>query len=401
MIIFQPEVNNVDGSIVISSDVEVQSPSLASIEMPNKLWFSFPETYQDFISHQSDGFVASLILRAMVLGEDVEVRGTTSSRLAYGLEEFQAIFSAWLPRNLKKVGTTYQKLTSGSKPLSTHGVATAFSGGVDSFFTLFSHLPQNQLNSDYQITHGLFIHGFDVPLSNVELYNALWLRHRALFGDLGLTLLSAKTNIRQFYAHQLDWLYAHGGALIGTALVLGKLFRSFYVPSDYDYTHPVPLGISPLTDHLFSTENTQIIHHGASTSRSHKIDQIAKWQVTFTNLTVCSGPQKAKEHLNCGKCHKCVSTMMHLYVIDQLSNYAVFPKCNIFILCFRWFFNMGVDYEFLTTLIMRSFKVRKFWLVPFLLPVYLGGFYTDFMHKVKLITPYQIKYWIRECFGMV
>ncbi|MBW8011807.1 MAG: hypothetical protein FVQ83_11315 [Chloroflexi bacterium] len=271
---------NKDGEIVISANVEVQSSSPASREIPKKLWFSFPETYQDFISFQSDGFIASLILRSMRLGENVEVRGTTSARLAYGFEEYQAVFNAWLPNLFERVNVTYQKLTPSKDQFSPGGVGTAFSGGVDSFHTLSFHLPQNQPNTFYQLSHGLFIHGFDIPLASQEQYNSLWLRYETLFKDLGITLLEAKTNIGQFYAYQIDWIYAHGGPLIGTALFLGKLFKKFYIPATYDYPNLAPAGTSPLSDHLLSTENTQFVHFGAATNRTIKMDQLAHWQPT-------------------------------------------------------------------------------------------------------------------------
>lgn len=395
MIIHQPEVTEKE-NIVISTRVELQQ----SAPMPNNLWFSFPQQYKDYISYQSDGFIASLILRAMNLGEDVEVRGITSSRLAYGLEEYQAIFNAWLPRLFQRVEVTYQNLTSSTDQTSFKSVGTAFSGGVDSLHTLSSHLPQNQPNTNYQITHGLFIHGFDVSLANQEHYNKLWLQHKDLFNELGLTLLTAKTNINQFYAYQINWQYAHGGPLIGTALILGKLFQKFYISSSYDYSHIAALGTSPLSDHLLSTENTQIIHYGAATNRTDKINQLTQWQFSHTNLRVCIHPQNAIRHLNCGKCKKCISTMVQLYINGQLNQFTVFPNSNIFILFVRWFFHMGDEYNFVTHLIKRAFTIRKFWLIPLLLPIYIGGFFTDVIVEVKLLIPYRIKHWIRMQFGI-
>lgn len=400
MIINQPEVNNIDGKIVISSNVEIRSSSLASKEMPHKLWFSFPETYQDFISYKSDGFVASLIIRAMRLGENVEVRGTTSARLAYGLEEYQAIFNTWLPKQLKRVSITYNELAPSRDQFSSGSVGTAFSGGVDSFHTLSLHLPQNQPNSNYHITHGLFVHGFDITLANQERYNSLWLRYEPLLQHLGVTLLTAKTNISQFYAYQFDWLYAHGGALIGTALVLGKLLRTFYIPATYDYPNLAPAGTSPLSDHLLSTENTQIIHYGASTNRTIKMDQLAQWQLPYQNLVVCINREKTNTLLNCGKCEKCVNTMIYMDLIGQLDKFPVFPRSNILVLYFRWFFNINVEIDFIKRFIKRAIAVRKFGLIPLLLLMYIGQFLYHIRYKIRMSIPYEIKYWIRKRLGI-
>ncbi|MCP4140511.1 MAG: hypothetical protein GY755_09510 [Chloroflexi bacterium] len=401
MIIHQPEMINKDGEILFSTCVEVQSPSLASIEMPERLWFSFPESYQDYISWQSDGFIASLILRAMSLGEDVEVRGETSARLAYGLEEYQAIYRAWLPKQLKKISVTYQKINTSTDQLSPKGVGTAFSGGVDSFHTLSLNSPENQPNMHYQITHGLFVHGFDISLAEGKLYSRFWGHYEILFKNLGISLLRAKTNSRQFYAYQVDWLYTHGGPLIGTVLILGKLFRAFYIPATYVYPKLLPLGTSPLSDHLLSTEGTQIIHHGAIVNRTEKLDYLAQWQPTYENLRVCIYPQKTNTYLNCGKCEKCIPAMVHLDLNDQLKNYTVFPKTSVLLLYLRWFFSMGSEYNFVTQLIKRATTLRKFWLIPLLLLIYVGGFYTDTRVKIKSMIPYKIKYWVRKRLGMI
>jgi len=210
-----------------------------------------------------------------------------------------------------------------------------------------------------------------------------------------ILLLTAKTNIRQFYTYQVGWLYTHGGPLIGTALLLGKLFRIFYIPATYDYPNLAPAGTSPLSDHLLSTEYTQIIHHGASANRSEKMDYLARWQPTYENLRVCIYPQKVTGHLNCGKCEKCIAAMAYLYLCDPIKKYTVFPERNILILYIQWFFNMGAEYNFITRLIKRAITLRKLWLVPLLLLMYVGGFLTDTKVKIKSLLPYEIKYWIR------
>jgi hypothetical protein len=337
----------------------------------------------------------------MRLGENVAVRGTTSARLAYGLEEYQTIFNTWLPKQFKRVSVTYQELTSTTNQVSPGGIGAAFSGGVDSFHTLYHHLPQNQPNAYSQLSHGLFIHGFDIPLANQEQYNSIWSRYESLFKHFGMTLLTAKTNGIHFYAYQVDWSYAHGGPLMGTALVLSKLFRRFLIPSDYDYANLAPLGTSPLLDHLLSTENTQFIHHGAAEHRTAKMDQLALWQPTYQNLRVCINQEKAITHLNCGKCFKCVDTMIYLHIIGQLENYPEFPNSSILILYLRWFFNISEDkFEYISKFIKRAITRQKFEHIPFLILMYLGQILSYVKYAIQMSIPYEIKYRIRKRLGI-
>ena len=51
-------------------------------------------------------------------------------------------------------------------PVPGGAVLTAFSGGVDSFYTLRAHVAGQEPDERARITHGLFVHGFDLSLSN-------------------------------------------------------------------------------------------------------------------------------------------------------------------------------------------------------------------------------------------
>jgi hypothetical protein len=57
----------------------------------------------DWITPRADAFVAALVLRAMSVGEDIEVRAPLSARLARGLEEYQRTLASWFPHRLTPV----------------------------------------------------------------------------------------------------------------------------------------------------------------------------------------------------------------------------------------------------------------------------------------------------------
>ena len=104
--------------------------------MPERLWFIFPEEHIDNLTDRSDAFLPALLLLAMSLNEQVEVRGQVSPKLAYGLQEYQRIFNFWNPGKFSPVDIHYDQLTSPPKGEDQTKVMTSFSGGVDSFFTL-------------------------------------------------------------------------------------------------------------------------------------------------------------------------------------------------------------------------------------------------------------------------
>ena len=135
MIIHSPTLTKSDGEIYITSRFELRRP-LA--ELPVEMWYRFPEKYQRFLSPRprADGFAASALLLAMYTGEDLEIRGPLSPRLAYGLYTYQDVFASWAPELFTKIDIQFERLENPPQNEAASGVTTAFTGGVDSFYTL-------------------------------------------------------------------------------------------------------------------------------------------------------------------------------------------------------------------------------------------------------------------------
>jgi hypothetical protein len=319
MILHTPEIRHEGGVTRVSARLEFQR----RIPVPDTLWFTFPETYGKFCTGRSDAFAASLLLLAMLYGEDMEVRGLLSQRLVHGMEEYQRIFLTWLPKRFKAINIRSDNY---GPPVSSDfrgGVACAFSGGVDSFYTLWSHLPQNEPKAGFRLTHALFIHGYDIPLSDELTYSTALHNYDTLMRALGLELISAKTNIYEIVTPTVSWEWAHGSALIGVALNLDQLIGCFYVPSTHTYADAIPWGSDPRLDYLLSTEAVEIFHDGATVTRTEKTATIAQWSETYSRLRVCwERPDGLK---NCCRCSKCVRTMTALDLVQMLPRYTTFP----------------------------------------------------------------------------
>jgi hypothetical protein len=318
MIVHTPEIRIEDGEISVRARIEFQT-SISS--MPDELWFKFPKSHKDWVTDCADGFVAAILLLAMAYGEDIEVRGVLSPRLLLGIQEYQRVFNLWFPKRFKLVDIHCDKFISLNRQEVKGAVACAFSGGVDSFYTLWSHLPQNEHNPHSQVSYALFVHGFDMPLEDEATFHTAREAYEEMLKKSGIRLLTARTNIQHFGTRP-DWGIFHGSALIGSALVLGRLLTRFYVPASHTYNDLIPWGSDPRVDHLLSTETLEIVHDGASITRVEKTAVIARWPETFTQLRVCW----AKNGLNnCSRCEKCIRTMITLDMFGMLSNYTTFP----------------------------------------------------------------------------
>ncbi len=324
MIVHAPIKTIEDGQICIAARFEMQKPIPF---LPPTLWYSFPEHYAKQIHSRSDAFAPTALLIAMYSGEDLRVQGAISPKLAYNLYEYQEIFLAWYPNLFQRIEIQYEQLELPPSFESTNAGVTAFSGGVDSFYTLWANLPKNQPIPHAQVTHGLFVRGIDLRLDDKANYLSTVEPYDQMFKDLGLELIQAATNANQFAEFRIDWPIFFGAPLIGCAMLLAPWLTRFYVPSSMlSYLKLIPQGSHPLIDHLLSTETTEIVHHGAAINRYDKLDKLVHWPVTHHKLRVCADKLRLAGLSNCSACHKCYRTMTLLELLDALPNYKNFSK---------------------------------------------------------------------------
>ena len=319
MIIERPTIERVGGrarvSAVVRSDRRPAEPIV--------LWFEFPEKFADRLSDRGDAFLAAVLPPAMAWGEDITVRAPLSPALVSGAMNFQKVFNGWLPDVYKIAAIRGETMSQPPAP-PTPASASAFSGGIDSFFTLLTHLPAKEPAAQHPLRYLLFIHGSDIPLADRSTYETARASYDRLAADLGLELVPAATNFRTTsLAGALPWGMAHGGVLIGTALAFGRMMTSFYVPSSFGFGFPAMHGSDPELDHWLSTESLQIVHDGSEFTRVDKTKVVAEFAPSYDRLRVCWARPNGLR--NCGRCEKCVRTMLTLDLLGALPRFSTFP----------------------------------------------------------------------------
>jgi len=323
MIIHQPEVITQNGLTLVCTKIETAHRQSF---FPEYIWYRVPVRYSGYLSLQSDAFLVPVLLGGMILGENVEVRGVVSPKLAYNLTEYQYILSFRFPEYFHPIEIKYQSL----EPLKTEPkeVGTTFSGGVDSLFTLWQHLPENQPNPAYQVTQGVFIKGFDILNTAEGNYRLLLDRFREQAGKIGLEIIPVETNIVSITHLRIPLSYFHGPHIVSVGLFLAGLFRTFFIPSSWDYSNlkRKSYASDPLVDGLLSTDTLEIIHHGASHRRVEKVEAIAEWELAQNILWVCQDHRFDLPAWNCSRCEKCIRTMIPLYALGKLDRYGTFAK---------------------------------------------------------------------------
>jgi hypothetical protein len=228
----------------------------------------------------------------------------------------------WLPRPLKKIAFHAPSFARMAQPRA-RGVVSCFSGGVDSFTTLYAHLGASAAGEDFRLTHLFYAHGFDIPLGN-PLYDEFAAEFAGLAKDWNLGFIGLETNARKIVEPHVPWVNSHGACLTACALLLAGGARKFIIPSTNRHSLLfAPCGSNPVTDPMFGTESLDIIHHGSHLSRIQKIVAIADRGEARQHLRVCW--KNVPGQRNCGRCVKCLKTMMPLAVAGVLDKFAVFP----------------------------------------------------------------------------
>jgi hypothetical protein len=317
MIIHPVQMESSAGGVRLS--VRLQSEARPKSE--DLLWFDFPGASPEQFSGAADGFVVAVLLLAMARGEAIDIDEPLDRRLLANLIEYQRVFHAWFPDRFHFVGIRCRGVRAGDPQRRAVGVASPFSGGVDSSYTVWSHLAENEPDPARRITHALFVHGFDIPLADVRTFEAAAGRYAREMRALGIELILARTNIRDVL-DELPWELAHGSALGAVALLLDRMLGIFYLPASFSYDELDPWGSHPVPDPLMSSDTLNVIHDGCMV-RSEKIAKLSHWAPARSWLRVCW--ERPDATANCCRCYKCTLTMVALELAGMLDQCPTFP----------------------------------------------------------------------------
>lgn len=334
MIIHPPEIAYQNNTAEISARVSYKKQAKGR---PERLWFRYPEQYFHAVSSRSDPFVVGALLVAMALDEPVHVEGITSPRLAYGLEEYQKACHAWAPEKFQQIELRFEQLSALTARPEPGAVVSAFSGGIDFSFTLMTHLPQSQKQASAQITHGLFIHGFDIPLQDKDDYRLARQVFEVELDKLNIHLIPCSTNLHYFSNGIVKWNYFHGLLQVGAALALDRMIRIYYIPSSYTLQKPKPLEAWPYLYNLLSTETLTVYHDGVPYSRFEKTAALTGWQPAKNFLRVCVNRQKRFGVRNCSTCEKCRRTLTMIKLTGKTEDFKTFRQPYRWFDLLRWF----------------------------------------------------------------
>ena len=330
MIVGRPQVTSSASEVIVAARIESERAGAA---LPESLWFAFPRSCSEYLDDGAGGFAAALLPLAMHRGEPLCVDGPLSPRLAHGLREYQRVQCHWKPELFRPVEVRCRDLRDGRRVGAAGAVGLAFSGGVDSFHALRSHLPPSEPLQASRVTHCLIVNGFDedADLDGAGRFGSILQLYEPLMARLGLELIAVRTNLLEVLGPMVR-SQSFASFLTAPALLLGGLLSRFYIAAGCKLKTQglYPDGSHLMLDHLLSTESMQTMTVEAHLSRVEKTVALASWPEAHDLLRVCSRPTGAQADraaiANCCACEKCLRTMVTLDAAGALDEFRCFPQ---------------------------------------------------------------------------
>ena len=272
----------------------------------DRVFFRAPLQFK--LECRAEPFLGIALFEAMKRNVDIRIEDSIpiSERLCKILPEIQTIYTCWnsdfhkvnIHTRIEPFKDAYER------------VASFFSAGVDSLHTLLRNITE--------ITHLIMLSAFEVRGNTPESWRQMVEKQTVFTRTIGKELIPIENNLRLWTdQRKLPW----GWAQVFILQSMGPLLKSKrnYIASGYTYNESA---LDPLTDPMWSTESTEVIHDGAGFRRREKMRELCKNQNFLDNLKVCW----RSEHDNCGECPKCVRTMLALYLLGAKSQ--ALPKLD-------------------------------------------------------------------------
>ena len=288
-------------------------------------------TFAEDIFANPHAFAVGCIIPALYFGERrLAIDQAVCPRLKEGLETVMALMHHW-------TGGTFKPLTIDAPLAQTaqlmekkRHAAIFLSGGMDSLAAL------KLIMDNYAPAHAgypkdaILVHGFDIGgvIERGAKYHVFERAKAAMVpvaAAADLTLIPIYTNIRHLCDNRDLWLNQFFGAVLAAAVhALAPRINLAWLASSYDIPHLHPCGSHPLLDPEYSSFDLQIRHRDAGLSRVEKLKIVSGWDTAFQNFRVCLA--NVPEKLNCGRCEKCVRTMLELESLGLLDQTRAFSE---------------------------------------------------------------------------
>lgn len=314
------------------NNISILSVSIDSEILGKKeLWFSTDQKYENAIcSTQYDAFLVGLLYPAMKYGEDIHINGLVSKKLLFNTNNYVIPLVKSFSPSCKTIKVTAENTINYN--FGGSGIGTGFSGGVDSFCTIYDHY-ELEKDPEYKINSLLFLnvgaHGYKDDNKAREKFKIRYNYLKKFPNEIGLDFISVDSNLHLF--HPWGHQKTHTLTSVSGILFLQNFYSKYYYASaglNYGFVirsalnyRDIDIGAycDPILLPLLSTESLELIPDGTQYTRVEKTLRILNYMPVYKYLNVCVSGDDT--HENCSICNKCCRTIMTLNSVGKLDEF--------------------------------------------------------------------------------
>lgn len=294
------------------------------------LWYEVDEKYMSALSEEiSDGVIVTLLPYAVRGGYDIVSKLPISETLFFRLT------SQLIPILKDGLNNAYETKIVADRVIchfNSYAVASGISCGVDSFTTLFEYTEDCEMKS-YQLTHLTYFENGAHHLNvnghcekKRELFEKQCTRIKKFCDRYGYELIVVRSNLDDFLIDCFGpepFQNTHTYRNAGFVLLLQKLIKTYFYStasecgSDIRIELDDPAHYEKILLPYISTNNTEFYNSNKQMTRLEKTQYISEFNQTYDNLLVCY-----RNENNCGRCLKCIRTLLTLDFIGKLKEYS-------------------------------------------------------------------------------
>lgn len=308
-----PQRERVGDTVRLSVDVSGRDP----------LWFAVDAELADLLSDRADHVLIGLLMPAMKEGRDLHIGGTVTDVLLHNANsDLQRLLRMKHP-DLTSIRVSAD-IAAPPAPRAA-GIATGFSGGVDSFSTITEYFWSADAPPSLRITHllnnNVGAHGHDG--------SALWRTRcaplRAIAESLDLPFVMVDSNLDAHYPRigfieSVTMRNATVPHLLGGGV--GHLHLASAVPftdARVDSTRELARVDTMLVPMLSSSAVTISSANSGLTRVEKTISVVDRPEAKHLDVCTNDDPQRVR---NCSQCSKCLRTMLTLEIAGRLRDFC-------------------------------------------------------------------------------
>lgn len=291
-------------------------------------WIEWPEEQAEVLTADADSALLAAFPLAMWQGERrLQLEGDLCPRLADNARTAMALLAGWNP-GLRPLAleVTERAPERPAAPHEARDAALCFSGGVDTLAALRLNRRHVPAGHPARYRQGLFAFGlnsYDLAADGPRperwrAYEAQGARLARLAEACDLTLVRVASNLRSLYPSFEAWgAVAHGSSLAAFGHAIRRRLRSLAIANSGLGVGPeiVP---HPLLDGFYASHDLDVHSVHATLPRLEKVREVAQWPEGLAALRVCYLIDlPAEGQVNCGRCEKCVRTMVQLLAVGS------------------------------------------------------------------------------------